>query len=519
MSDHIDKKQKKEEAVIVDDYDTLLATITKRCKAVNQSHILVHLSSTSITKEDKLSFLQSINGIPLEKLSDYLNGALAEEEKLKNFDPSNVEEEDAITPFEGETASTTTADDTQLAALEEAHSIGIKAASNGEVAALLLAGGQGTRLGYNGPKGMYDIGLPSKKTLFEFMAERIKKLGLLSGKGEKAIPFYIMTSPLNHKATTEYFEKNDNFGIDVQFFPQGTLPSLTPDGQMILETTTSLAVAPDGNGGIYPALVKHGVIEDMKAKGIKYIHAFGVDNALVKPADPTFVGYCIQKGADCGNKVLWKSSPDEKVGVVATRGGKPCIVEYSDISKDMSELREDDKDDGRLVFGAGNICNHFYTVDFMENVIVPNLGNMYHVARKKIPYYDDEKKETVKPTSNNGIKLESFIFDVFPLSKTMAVLDVARSEEFAPVKNPPGTASDSPDTARELFSNVAKEWLKKAGATLVGDVESDMCEIGPMTSYNGEGLEGMKGKEVTCPFSLWGWFGVAAIIGHDFNEQ
>ena len=268
---------------------------------------------------------------------------------------------------------------------------------------------------------------------------------------------------------------------------------------MILESKISLAVAPDGNGGIYPALVKHGILNDMKKRGIKYIHAFGVDNALVKPADPTFVGYCIKKDADCGNKVLWKTSPDEKVGVVATKGGNPCIVEYSDISKEMSERRDAN---GRLVFGAGNICNHFYTLDFMENVIVPNLGNMYHVARKKIPYYDEEKKETVKPTSNNGIKLESFIFDVFPLSKNMAVLDVARSEEFAPVKNPPGTASDSPDTARMLFSNVAKDWMKKAGATLVGDLESDLCEVSPSTSFNGEGLEKYKGKEIECPFSI-----------------
>ena len=165
----------------------------------------------------------------------------------------------------------------------------------------------------------------------------------------------------------------------------------------------------------------------------------------------------------------------------------------------MSERRGED---GRLVFGAGNICNHFYTIDFMENVIVPNLGNMYHVARKKIRYYAAEKKETVKPTWNNGIKLESFIFDGFPLSVKMAVLDVERKDESAPVKNPPGTDSDSPDTARMLFSNVAKDWLTKAGATFVGDTKSDLCEVHPMTSFNGEGLDQWKGKTVTCPFTV-----------------
>lgn len=479
------KKQRTEEPATTADYDALLGTVTQRCDAAGQSHILAHLSDESISKETKLAFLTSVDEIPLEKMADYLKGALDEEEKMKNFDPANVADEDVIAPFDGETASTTTSDAAQLKSLEEARSAGMTAVTNGEVAALLLAGGQGTRLGYDGPKGMYDIGLPSKKTLFQFMAERIKKLGQLSGKGDTAVPFYVMTSPLNHAATTAYFAKNDNFGIDVQFFPQGTLPALTPEGKMILEAPTSLAVAPDGNGGIYPALVKHGILDDMKSRGVKYIHAFGVDNALVKPADPTFVGYCVEQGADCGNKVLWKTSPDEKVGVVATRGGKPCIVEYSDISKEMSEQKDDD---GRLVFGAGNICNHFYTLDFMENTIVPNLGNMYHVARKKIPHWNAETKETVKPTANNGIKLESFIFDVFPLSQKMAVLDVARAEEFAPVKNPPGTATDSPDTARKLFSDVAKAWVTKAGGKLTGDAEKDACEVSPLTSYNGEGL-------------------------------
>jgi UDP-N-acetylglucosamine/UDP-N-acetylgalactosamine diphosphorylase len=485
-----------------DAYTTLLASVTQRCEAVGQSHILSYLSDTTISQKDKLSFLQSINDVPLESLADYLKGALEEEEKLQNIDPTNTNGDAnkvAIEPFAGETASTTTTDPTQLASLREANTLGMKAISNGEVAALLLAGGQGTRLGYDGPKGMYDIGLPSHRTLFQFMAERIKKLGQLSGGGDRTVPFYIMTSPLNHEATTQYFASQNNFGIDVQFFPQGTLPALTPDGKIILETPISLSLAPDGNGGIYPAMVKHGILSDMKARGIKYIHVFGVDNALVRPADPTFVGYCIQHNADCGNKVLWKTSPDEKVGVVATKDGKPCIVEYSDTSKEMSERTDEH---GRLIFGAGNICNHFYTLDFLEKEIVPNLGNMYHVARKKVPYYDEELKRTVKPTENNGIKLESFIFDVFPLSQNMAVLDVARVEEFAPVKNPPGSESDSPDTARALFSNVAKEWLRKAGAILKGDVESDACEVGPLTSYGGEGLEEYMGKEVECPFSV-----------------
>lgn len=434
------------------DYETLLASVTRRCAAVGQSHVLAHLSDDSIPADAKLSFLRSVDAVPLETLAACLQGALAEEEQLRR----GGEGDDVIEPFAGDAASTTTSDPAQLAALAEARAMGVQAVADGAVAAVLLAGGQGTRLGYDGPKGMYDIGLASKRTLFQFMVERLKELGRESGRGERAVPFYIMTSPLNHAATTAYFARHDDFGLDVRFFPQGTLPALTPAGRMILETPTSLAVAPDGNGGLYPALVRHGILEDMASRGVRYLHVFGVDNALVRPADPAFVGYCLRQRADCGNKVLWKTSPGEKVGVVATKGGKPCIVEYSDISEEMTRRKGDD---GRLAFGAGNICQHFYTLDFMTQTIVPNLGNVYHIAHKKIPYYDDDRQETVKPAANNGIKLESFIFDVFPLSQRMAVLDVARAEEFAPVKNPPGTATDSPDSARALFRNVA--WARE----------------------------------------------------------
>jgi UDP-N-acetylglucosamine/UDP-N-acetylgalactosamine diphosphorylase len=207
----------------------------------------------------------------------------------------------------------------------------------------------------------------------------------------------------------------------------------------------------------------------------------------------------MSKGADCGNKVVWKTSAHEKVGVIAEKDGKSCVVEYSDISKEMAEA-VDDK--GRLQFGAGNICNHFYTIDFLKTKVFPELGNIYHIAKKKIPFYDEESKTTVMPESNNGLKLETFIFDIFPLSKTMAVLDVNRSEEFAPVKNAPGSASDSPDTARKYISDLAKKWVTKAGGRLVGDSEA-ICEVSPLTSYGGEGLEDLvNDKEIKCPFSL-----------------
>mmetsp|Transcript_4877 Transcript_4877/g.10949 ORF Transcript_4877/g.10949 Transcript_4877/m.10949 type:complete len:267 (-) Transcript_4877:117-917(-) len=266
-----------------------------------------------------------------------------------------------------------------------------------------------------------------------------------------------------------------------------------------MESANRVAMAPDGNGGIYPSLQKSGTLDGMKKRGIKYLHVFSIDNALVKPADPIFVGACIMQEADCGNKVLWKSSPHEKVGVMAEKDGKPCVVEYSDISKEMAEMMDEN---GRLVFGAANICNHFYTMDFISNVIIPRMDSLYHIARKKIPHYDPATKLTITPADKNGIKLETFIFDVFPLSASMTVVDVERSEEFAPVKNAPGSPSDTPATARMMISKLSQRWVQDAGGNLTGNLDS-ICEVSPLTSYAGEGLEGVvKGKDIECPFSL-----------------
>jgi UDP-N-acetylglucosamine/UDP-N-acetylgalactosamine diphosphorylase len=345
---------------------------------------------------------------------------------------------------------------------------------------------------------MYDIQLPSGRTLFQLIAERIAKLTVLAGA--TSLPLYIMTSPINHDDTVNYFEANDYFGLEkenVFMFQQGMLPCLTHDGKIIIESPGRVSMAPDGNGGIYPSMQSSGALARMKQQGVEYLHVFSIDNALVKPADPEFIGFCIDQQADCGNKVVWKAHAHEKVGIVACQNGKPCIVEYSELTPEMATLTDDTS--GVLVFGAGNICNHFYTLDFIHQVILPNMGDLYHLAHKKIPYWNGNK--TVTPLENNGIKLESFIFDVFPLSNTMAIWQVEREEEFAPVKNAPGASSDSPDTAREMISNLAKSWIQRAGGLLIGDTNA-MSEISPSTSYAGDGLEMYKDKTVECPFLL-----------------
>lgn len=468
------------------------AVIRERYEAAGQGHVLDFV--VDLEDSEKQALLTQLDEIPVELLDGYLKAAMAETSSSTSIDD--------ISPFVGSVGRTT---DTKL--VEDSYGVGMGAIRRGEVATLVLAGGQGTRLGYDGPKGMYNIGLPSGKSLFQLMAERIRKLTQLAG-GETVIPFFIMTSPLNHDETVQFWDSHNYFDLgreNVKLFQQGMLPCLTEDGKIIMETAYQVAMAPDGNGGIYPALVSSGSLDEMTARGIKYLHIFSIDNALVRPADPVFMGYCMNQGADLGNKVVWKAHPDEQVGVIATRAGKPCIVEYSEISSEMAERKDAT---GRLVFGAANICNHFYTLEFIREKILPNLGNMYHIARKKIKYYDGEKKETITPTSNTGIKLESFIFDVFQLSEKMVVLDTQRSEEFSPVKNKPGSESDSPDTARAMISALAKKWVRAAGGRLIHehDVEDDetlISEISSLTSYGGEGLESLvNGKDITCPFSF-----------------
>ena len=274
----------------------------------------------------------------------------------------------------------------------------------------------------------------------------------------------------------------------------GTLPCLTTDGKVILETPSRVAVAPNGNGGLYAAIRSgpKSVLDDLEKRQIQYIHAYCVDNCLVRVADPVFLGYCIQKQSDCAAKVVPKAYPTEKVGVIALRDKKYSVVEYSEISTEQAERR--DPKTGELAFRAGNIANHFYTLDFLRRVETFDDNLAHHIARKKIPYTDFETKQLVKPSEPNGMKLELFIFDVFPFTEHFAVLEVARNEEFSPLKNAPGTGWDDAGTSRRDLLAQHKRFLEAAGAIVADGVE---IEISPLVSYAGEGLESVKGKTFT----------------------
>ena len=317
-----------------------------------------------------------------------------------------------------------------------------------------------------------------------------------------SIPVYIMTSAINDYEIKKYFTKNNYFGYpdkDVIFFEQGLEPCLSLDEKLIIESSNSLAMAPDGNGGIYYAMRKTGQLEDMTNRGVKHLHIYGIDNVLTKSADPLFIGACIERNVEVGNKIVWRANKSEKVGTTVTVGGKMKIIEYSEIPRELAEAEDEN---GKLIFGAANICNHYLSVNFLVSLI-PRLQTFYHLAVKKIPFYDPISKRVTTPDKPNGVKLEMFIFDVFPHADRWLVTEVDREDEFAPVKNAPGASSDSPDTARDLIFKQAKKWLEKAGANVrVATAEDSVGEIGAAISYCGEGLEDFAGKVVSTPFCI-----------------
>jgi len=464
--------------------------------AAGQGHVFEFYDQGLISDSQKIAFLEQLSSLDLQYVSNSFSAAMAD--AASGVSNSDLSPPDAFTCLA----------DCSPESIQAWESSGLKAVGRGEVAACVLAGGQGTRLGFDGPKGCYNIGLPSGKSLFQIMVERVRRLVMLAkqeGFGSARLPLLVMTSPINDAETRTFFETNNWFGLpedDVWFFQQGTLPCFTMEGKIILQSAGELSSAPDGNGGFYPALQKSGTLDRMKSCGIKYLHVFSVDNSLCRPADPCFVGYCISNNVDVGNKCVWKVSPNEKVGVVAKRGGKPSVVEYSELDEHHRNQRDES---GRLLFGAGNICNHFYTVDFLAETVIPNCSGLFHLAHKKIPYAGPDGTMQ-KPQANNGVKLEAFIFDVFSMSRNMAVLEASREQEFAPVKNPPGDAVDSPDSARSMFSSQCKQWFKAAGGCLKEDDDA-LFEISPLLSYRGEGLESWAcGKSFDLPTNIEGNF-------------
>ncbi|MCK9183236.1 MAG: UTP--glucose-1-phosphate uridylyltransferase [Fibrobacteraceae bacterium] len=339
--------------------------------------------------------------------------------------------------------------------------------SKGEVAAFTIAGGQGSRLGFEGPKGAYDFGLPSHASLFRLEARRLLNLG---AKAEHPIPWAIMTSPLNRKATIEHFEEHSYFGYNkdsIRFFDQGMLCALTPEGEPVKDKNGNYAEVPDGNGGCFRALAISGTLAWFVEKGVRFVFLANVDNALVKMCDPAFIGFLASNGnAPCAVKVVHKRNAQEKVGIFAFKNSKPTVVEYTDIS---DELRNKTFEDGTLAFDGGNIGIYAFRTDALRKISTMELP--WHAARKKV--------EDIE----NCWKFEQFLFDAFPLIGQILPYGVEREDDFAPVKNM--TGNDSPATARQMLGMLHRSWLEKAKVTLK---PRTLYEISPRLTYAGENL-------------------------------
>ena len=320
---------------------------------------------------------------------------------------------------------------------------GLEAIKSGKVAAVLLAGGQGTRLGFDKAKGMYNIGVTKDLYIFEQLVRNLQKVTDEAGVD---VPFYIMTSDKNDEQTREFFEEHNYFGYNkdyVKFFVQEMVPAVDFDGNVLVEAEDSLAMSPNGNGGWFTSLLKAGLGEDMKEKGVEWLNIFAVDNVLQQIADPVFVGATLQSGCVSGAKVVRKCDPYERVGALCLEDGKPSIVEYYELTPEMAEATNEA---GTLLYGFGFILNYLFRVDKL--IAIAEKQMPVHIVEKKVPYID-ENGVAVKPETPNAYKFETLVVDMVYLMDDCLSFEVDREKEFAPVKN--ATGVDSVESARALL--------------------------------------------------------------------
>ena len=390
-------------------------------------------------QEQLLAFYDELDDAQKESLLAQIEKIDLNDIRLEKEDTSD----DVIEPIEAET----------LAQLEkdkpEFEEIGLEAIRAGKVAAVLLAGGQGTRLGLNGPKGAYNIGLTKELYIFECL---INNLLEVTQKAGCSVPLLIMTSDKNDKETREFLKEHDYFGYDetsIEFFIQDMAPTTDLNGKIYLEEKGKVSLSPNGNGGWYKSLKKAGIADKLEAEGIEWINVFAVDNVLQRIADPAFIGATIKSGHECGSKVISKAAPDERVGVMCYRNGRPSIVEYYELTPEMATEKDES---GRLAYNWGVILNYLFRLDVMNAVEERALP--LHSAKKKIPHID-ENGDLIKNDEPDGYKFETLVLDMVEMMEGCLVYEVDRAKEFAPVKNASGT--DSPDSARAMLAALGVE--------------------------------------------------------------
>lgn len=355
--------------------------------------------------------------------------------------------------------------------------------SQGKVAVLIVAGGQGVRLGHNKPKGTFPVSPLMNKTLFQLFCEQVRALSL---RYQARIPLLLMTSYENHADTVAFFNTFDFFGLDatdVHFFQQGMLPTVTPRGQLLLKDETSFFVNPDGHGGSLKALCRSGLLDYLLNHGFSDLFYCQVDNPLVRIADPVFLGYHALARSECSTKVVRRQRIEEKVGVYVTLREKDAILEYSDFGgKHMEAIDET----GSILYWAGNTAIHALSLPFVKKINDHSFALPYHCANKTVEMIHGDGTQT----SVNVWKFETFVFDAIPLAERTCCVEVDRAEEFSPVKNREG--QDSPATARQSMTNLHRSWLRDAGIFVPPNL---LVEISPLFALDKEEvIRKLKGK-------------------------
>jgi UDP-N-acetylglucosamine/UDP-N-acetylgalactosamine diphosphorylase len=355
---------------------------------------------------------------------------------------------------------------------------------SGQLGVILVAGGQGTRLGFPHPKGMFPIGPLSQKTLFQIHVEKIVAAARRYGS---RIPLYVMTSPATHGETADFFAAHDRFGLpkeDFTIFCQGTMPAVDAQtGRVLLESPGQIALSPDGHGGMLAALRRSGALDEIRRRGVRHLFYFQVDNPLVDICGPEFVGYHLLSGSEFSSQVVAKGDPMDRVGNVVQVDGRLQVIEYSDLPDVAARRRNAD---GSLALWAGSIAVHVIDVEFLRCVADTADGLPFHYADKKVAHID-ASGQRIEPARPNAVKFERFIFDLMPQARNAAVVEVDRATAFAPLKNASGAKDDTPEAVRGQVAALHREWLRSCGAEIDDSV---IVEISPLFALEAEELAG-----------------------------
>lgn len=399
----------------------------KKLKEFNQEQILELLEL--LNKDERKIISKQILELDFDKINSLYK-------ELKNKEKINSDNTEAITAVNK--------DKLEPRELEKYNELGKNIICNNQYAVVTMSGGQGTRLGYDGPKGTFKIDIrPESKYLFEILADRLKEA---NKKYNVTIPWYIMTSTENNDDIVEFFKLHKYFGYpkeSIMFFEQGNLPLITVDGKLIIGSNKKIKVAADGNGGIFQSMFKNSVLEDMKKRNIKWIFIGSIDNVLLKLDDITLLGLAEDRKVEIATKSILKNSPEEKVGAICKQNGKIRVIEYSEMSEEMKQKKNKD---GELAFGESHIMCNLFSINALDKLSDKQLP--YHIAFKKSDYLNKEGV-IVKVETPNIYKFETFIFDAWKYFDDIAILRGKREEDFAPVKN--ATGIDSPETAIKLY--------------------------------------------------------------------